>query len=90
MTTPLQAHAPAYSLLLRRWRQLCDKRDDKGLTPKEAKELERVNEQLGAAELQYDRAQGEGDDETAAANWRMIAEDFEEQMRYGDFSGVEG
>lgn len=90
MTTPLQAQSPEYAPLLRRWRKLVDKRDDKGLTPREVKELALVNEQLGAAEMAHDRALGEGDDETAAANWRMIAEDFEEQMRYGDFSGVEG
>lgn len=50
MTTPLLAQSPGYAALLARWRQLCDKRDDNGLTRQETQELARVNEQLGAIE----------------------------------------
>lgn len=50
MTTPLLQQSPQYAALLRRWRELCDKRDDDGLTRAEAREPFRVNGQMDKLE----------------------------------------
>lgn len=46
----LKMYSTEYNALLRRWAELCDKRDDDGLRRSERAELFRVNRQLGALE----------------------------------------
>lgn len=48
----LKMYSTEYNALLRRWAELCDKRDDDGLRRSEARELFRLHGQMDKLERQ--------------------------------------
>lgn len=90
MDKPLTVGSAEYHEMLRRCNDLADKYGV-DMTHAEYEEMLSINMQLESALMDFDQREAERQDEIAVSQtpFAMIAEDFEQQMRIGDYGGCE-